>query len=148
MRERVILSGRVAAEKGILPDEALTLGQVSGGDGIEVYQTDGRYIDENGLPSYDKYGCNNLVINNTKESLQLMYRGNGILESGESYYELETRFGALIQASHLVVNSVPYNQAWFNIYKGTDSFGNEKQAIIRWTGRFQLDENDSVFWEI
>lgn len=148
MKERVIISGRAAMEKGLLPDEGLTVGQVSGGDGMEIYQTDGRYINENGLPSYDKFGCNNLVINNKKESIQLMYRGNGILESGKSYYELETRFGALLQASHLLINSVPYNQAWFNIYKGTDSFGNEKQAMINWTGRFPLDDLDSIYWEI
>lgn len=148
MRERVVFSGRLAAEKAVLPDEAVTMGQVSGGDGIEIYQSDGKYIDENGVIAYDQFGMNNIVINVNRMRIPLSYRGNGILEPNMDYFPLEKKFGALLQSSLVYVNSVPYNQAWFSLQRGTDTFGNENQVVIRWNGRFQLDENDSVYWEI
>ena len=148
MKERTLINSRIAVEKGLLPDEAVTVGQLSGGEGIAIYQSDGRYIDCDGIPAYDINGRNNIVVNRNKERINLTLGSDSMLYSYLPMYDLRKKYGSLIRNSTVFVNNVGYNQAWFSIQTGTDDYGNEKTAIIHWQGRFQLESTDDLYWEI
>ena len=150
MKERTLTNGRLAIEKGLLPDEAVAVGQLSGGDGMSVVQSDGRYLNAEGIPEYDIQGRNNIVINRKKftTTLSLSTIDKTILYSYLPMADIRKQYGLLIESSTLVVNSVPYNRAWFTVQTGTDEFGQENTAIIHWQGRFELDDTDEVYWEI
>ena len=150
MKERTLTNGRLAIEKGLLPDEAVAVGQLSGGDGIAIVQSDGRYLNAEGIPEYDIQGRNNIVINRKKftTTLSLSTIDKTILYSYLPMADIRKQYGLLIESSTLVVNSVPYSRAWFTVQTGTDEFGQENTAIIHWQGRFELDDTDEVYWEI
>ena len=150
MKERTLTNGRLAIEKGLLPDEAVAVGQLSGGDGMSIVQSDGRYLNAEGIPEYDIQGWNNIVINRKKftTTLSLSAVDKTILYSYLPMMDIRKQYGLLIGSSTLVVNSVPYNRDWFTVQTGTDEFGQENTAIIHWRGRFELDDADEVYWEI
>ena len=148
MKERILTNGRLAVEKGLLPDEAVCVGQLSGGDGVYIHQSSGQLITNNGQQVYVKDGQANIVVSQQRVHLFLRFINANRLEGQVNFWELDRKFGALIYTSLLVVNSVPYNRAWFNVVHGTDQYGNVNMPIIQWAGSFPLEVTDSIYWSI
>lgn len=148
MKERILTNGRLAVEKGLLPDEAICVGQLSGGDGVYISQSNGRLITDDGDQIYTKDGQANLVISQQRVHLFLKLINANRLEGQVNFWELDRKFGALIYTSVLVINSVTYNRAWFNVVQGTDQYGNENMPIIHWSGSFPLEASDNIYWSI
>ena len=141
------IPSRLAIEKGMYPDEAIVVGQVSGGDGIIVEQTDG--FDEN--YNLDLKSRGNLIIDRDIFESEL-YVATTILpyltlnNTGES---MKLRFGKLLNRATLIVNGVQYNYGdWFEL--GTYNVSGFEQYAVKWLGddMFQLATTDSVILRI
>ena len=137
------IPSRLAIEKGMYPDEAVVIGQVSGGDGIIVEQTDG--FDEN--YNLDLKSRGNLIIDRDIFESEL-YVDVAVLpylrlnNTGES---MKLRFGKLLNRATLIVNGVQYNYGdWFKL--GTYNVGGFEHYAVKWLGNdmFELTETDSV----
>ena len=145
--ERMVISGRLAAEKGVCSDEVITLNQISGGDGIYVEQSDGRYVDAQGTPKWDKRGANNLVFSHVQREISLVWVNN-TFETRHTYYDIYSIYGDLMETSTVLVNGVSYNSDWFSLHSGTDSYGNEGQLLISWNGLFPIATTDDCYWRV
>lgn len=137
------IPSRLAIEKGMYPDEAVVIGQVSGGDGIIVEQTDG--FDKN--YNLDLKSRGNLIIDRDIFESEL-YVDVAVLpylrlnNTGES---MKLRFGKLLNRATLIVNGVQYNYGdWFEL--GTYNVGGFEHYAVKWLGNdmFELTETDSV----
>ena len=148
MKERIITNGRVAIEKGMLPDEAVCVGQLSGGDGIYVSQSDGQLINSAGEIVFSKDGKNNMVISQQRVHLNVRFVNANRLEGLINYWTINKMFGALLNTSLLIINSISYNMTWFNVVSGTDQYGNSDMPVITWSGAFPLEVTDSIYWSI
>lgn len=137
------LPSRLAIEKGIYPDEAVVVGQLSGGDGMYVEQIDG--LDENNV--LNKKARGNIVINRDifsadliVDSLHLPY-----ILIGKPKEYMDMKYGELIDKSVLIINGIEYNyNTWFVI--GTYNIGGYDRYAIEWLGNdmFELETTDSV----
>ena len=141
------IPSRLAIEKGMYPDEAVVIGQVSGGDGIIVEQTDG--FDKN--YNLDLKSRGNLIIDRDIFESEL-YVDVAVLpyltlnNTGES---MKLRFGKLLNRATLIVNGVQYNYGdWFKL--GTYNVGGFEHYAVKWLGddMFQLATTDSVILRI
>ena len=141
------IPSRLAIEKGMYPDEAVVIGQVSGGDGIIVEQTDG--FDEN--YNLDLKSRGNLIIDRDIFESEL-YVDVAVLpyltlnNTGES---MKLRFGKLLNRATLIVNGVQYNYGdWFEL--GTYNVSGFEHYAVKWLGddMFQLATTDSVILRI
>ena len=141
------IPSRLAIEKGMYPDEAVVVGQVSGGDGMLVKQTDG--FDDN--YNLDLKARGNLVINRDMFESEL-YVDTTILPYltlNNTAESMKLRFGKLLNRATLIVNGVQYNYGdWFEL--GTYDVGGFEHYAVKWLGddMFQLATNDSVILRI
>ena len=137
------IPSRLAIEKGMYPDEAVVVGQVSGGDGIIVEQTDG--FDEN--YNLDLKSRGNLIIDRDIFESEL-YVATTILPYlilNNTEESMKLRFGKLLNRATLIVNGVQYNYGdWFEL--GTYNVSGFEQYAVKWLGNdmFELTETDSV----
>lgn len=137
------IPSRLAIEKGMYPDEAVVVGQVSGGDGIIVEQTDG--FDEN--YNLDLKSRGNLIIDRDIFESEL-YVNTTILPYftlNNTEESMKLRFGKLLNRATLIVNGVQYNYGdWFEL--GTYNVSGFEQYAVKWLGNdmFELTETDSV----
>ena len=137
------IPSRLAIEKGIQPDEAVTVAQISGGDGISVQQLDG--FDDN--YNLDLKARGNILIN--KETLIIEpYIDTTILpyliieNTAES---VKMQYGKLIEKSVIIINGVEYSyHNWFVI--GTYEINGFTHHAIKWLGNdmFELEKTDSI----
>ena len=141
------IPSRLAFEKGMYPDEAVVIGQVSGGDGIVIEQTNG--FDEN--YNLDLKSRGNLIIDRDIFESEL-YVDVAVLpyltlnNTGES---MKLRFGKLLNQATLIVNGVQYNYGdWFEL--DTYNVSGFEQYAVKWLGddMFQLATTDSVILRI
>ena len=141
------IPSRLAIEKGMYPDEAVVVGQVSGGDGMLVKQTDG--FDDN--YNLDLKARGNLVINRDIFESEL-YVDTTILPYltlNNTAESMKLRFGKLLNRATLIVNGVQYNYGdWFEL--DTYDVGGFEQYAVKWLGddRFYLATTDSVILRI
>ncbi len=137
------IPSRLAIEKGMYPDEAVVVGQVSGGDGIIVEQTDG--FDEN--YNLDLKSRGNLIIDRDIFESEL-YVDTTILPYltlNNTEESMKIRFGKLLNRATLIVNGVQYNYGdWFEL--DTYNVSGFEQYAVKWLGNdmFELTETDSV----
>ena len=137
------IPSRLAIEKGMYPDEAVVIGQVSGGDGIIVEQTDG--FDEN--YNLDLKSRGNLIIDRDifESELYVDVAVLPYLTLNNTEESMKLRFGKLLNRATLIVNGVQYNYGdWFEL--GTYNVSGFEQYAVKWLGNdmFELTETDSV----
>ena len=137
------IPSRLAIEKGMYPDEAVVVGQVSGGDGIIVEQTDG--FDEN--YNLDLKSRGNLIIDRDifESELYVDVAILPYLTLNNTEESMKLRFGKLLNRATLIVNGVQYNYGdWFEL--GTYNVSGFEQYAVKWLGddMFELTETDSV----
>ena len=141
------IPSRLAIEKGMYPDEAVVVGQLSGGDGMVVKQTNG--FDDN--YNLDLKARGNLVINRDIFESEL-YVNVAVLPYivlNNTAESMKLRFGKLLNRATLIVNGVQYNYGdWFEL--GTYDVGGFEHYAVKWLGNdmFQLATNDSVILRI
>ena len=137
------IPSRLAIEKGMYPDEAVVVGQVSGGDGIIVEQTDG--FDEN--YNLDLKSRGNLIIDRDifESELYVDVAVLPYLTLNNTEESMKLRFGKLLNRATLIVNGVQYNYGdWFEL--DTYNVSGFEQYAVKWLGNdmFELTETDSV----
>ena len=141
------IPSRLAIEKGMYPDEAVVVGQLSGGDGMIVKQTDGFDEDYNREPK----AVGNMVFNRDVFESEL-YVDTTILPYltlNNTAESMKLRFGKLLNRATLIVNGVQYNYGdWFKL--GTYDVGGFEHYAVKWLGddMFELTETDSVMLRI
>ena len=129
------------------PDEAVVVGQLSGGDGMLVKQTDG--FDDN--YNLDLKARGNLVINRDIFESEL-YVDTTILPYltlNNTEESMKIRFGKLLNRATLIVNGVQQNYGdWFEL--DTYDVGGFEHYAVKWLGddMFELTETDSVMLRI
>ena len=141
------IPSRLAIEKGMYPDEAVVVGQVSGGDGIIVEQTDG--FDEN--YNLDLKSRGNLIIDRDifESELYVDVAVLPYLTLNNTEESMKLRFGKLLDRATLIVNGVQYNYGdWCEL--GTYNVSGFQQYAVKWLGddMFQLATTDSVILRI
>ena len=141
------IPSRLAIEKGMYPDEAIVVGQVSGGDGIVIEQTNG--FDEN--YNLDLRSRGNLIIDRDifESELYVDVAVLPYLTLNNTEESMKLRFGKLLNRAILIVNGVQYNYGdWFEL--GTYNVSGFEQYAVKWLGddMFQLATTDSVILRI
>ena len=141
------IPSRLAIEKGMYPDEAVVVGQVSGGDGMLVEQTDG--FDNN--YNLDLKSRGNLIINRVifESELYVNVAILPYLTLNNTEESMKLRFGKLLNRATLIVNGVQYNYGdWFEL--DTYNVSGFEQYAVKWLGddMFQLATTDSVILRI
>ena len=141
------IPSRLAIEKGMYPDEAVVVGQLSGGDGMIVEQTDG--FDKNYNRELKAVG--NMVFNRDVFESELYVNTTILpyLTLNNTEESMKLRFGKLLNRATLIVNGVQYNYGdWFEL--GTYNVGGFEHYAVKWLGddMFQLATKDSVILRI
>lgn len=145
---------RVAIEKGMYPDEAIMLCQISGGDGILVKgNSTGEIYDPNtGTVKIDREAIGNVFFNRFHH-FEIISPTPNEVEAQKfqiwPYTYTKKKFGDLMKdSSILVVNgAVYYANKDFDIVESPNDIGSY-DGFIKWTKtEFKLDANDViVFW--
>ena len=146
---------RLAIEKGMYPDEAVTVSQIAGGNGIQVKQTDGNTMDIDGNIITDLKARGNLIINRNQLDIKIGISADMLpdylpIDMTPEFFE--QAFGILKEKSVLVINGVQYsyevseyaNANWFTI--GVYNINGYDQLAIKWLGndKFQIEPSDSI----
>lgn len=134
-------------KKVCIQDEAVVIGQVSGGDGIVIEQTNG--FDEN--YNLDLKSRGNLIIDRDifESELYVDVAVLPYLTLNNTEESMKLRFGKLLNRATLIVNGVQYNYGdWFEL--DTYNVSGFEQYAVKWLGddMFQLATTDSVILRI
>ena len=153
------IPSRLAIEKGMYPDEAVTVAQIAGGNGMQVKQTNGNTMDIDGNIVTDLKARGNLIINRNQLDIKIGIVAEMLpnyLHINMTSELMEKAFGTLKEKAVLIINGVQYsyevseyaNANWFTI--GVYSINGYDQLAIKWLGndKFQIEVTDSIFLRI
>lgn len=144
------IPSRLAIEKGMYPDEAVTVSQIAGGNGIFVKQTNGNVVDIDGNVTVDLKARGNIVINRNQLDIRISIDETTLpdyLPIEMTSELMETTFGTLKEKAVLIINGIEYNYGqyeWFII--GVYNLNGYDQLAIKWLGndKFQIEPSDSI----
>lgn len=156
------IPSRLAIEKGMLPDEAITVSQIAGGNGIQIKQTDGLssiYNEETGLYEevLDTIARGNIIINRNQLDIPLDIPLD--IDTNIPPYIMinmipeyfNKQFGDLKEKAVLIINGIQYNYGinnWFVI--DVQEINGYNQLVVQWLGDdlFNIEITDSIILRI
>ena len=152
------IPSRLAIEKGMLPDEAITVSQIAGGNGIQIKHTDGLssiYNKETGLYEevLDTVARGNIIVNRNQLDIPLDIDTNILpyimINMIPEYFNKQ--FGDLKEKAVLIINGIQYNYGinnWFVI--DVQEINGYNQLVVQWLGNdlFNIEVTDSIILRI
>lgn len=153
--QRLEFPKRIAIEKGMFPDEALAVCQLSGGSGVVINNSvDGKLYDPyTGIYKNDKQAIGNIIINRSGEVIRISgtpeeYTKQEFEISGYTY--LYKRFEKLLKdISTLIVNGVEYTPGYHYYIKEQPNDLGSYNGYIQWISSvFKLDDKDEIYLKV